>query len=239
MLNVVRSLLTLVTVLIATLSHAQEYHFVSIEKLIGQEVGRIVITEVYKKLGIEITTEPRPANRAQTEVEMGFKDGEIMRIFDYGNENKEVIRVPTPYHSEETTAFVKRNSNFSINSKDDLKDLKVVKVTGVKHTNNITTDMPNVYSINNTEFMMKYLKAGRADVALTGKINGLAAIERFDYDDIVVIKKPLATFNAYHYIHKKHKELVPRVDNMIREMKQSGELEIIIKQATIDVMNRK
>ena len=76
-------------------TNAEEYHFVSINNLIEQEVGRIVLPQVYKSLGIDITIVPMPGQRAQYEASSGNRDGEIMRIFTYGLENPTTHRVPT------------------------------------------------------------------------------------------------------------------------------------------------
>lgn len=46
----------------------------------------------------------------------------------------------------------------------------------------------------------------------------------------------LAKLDLYHYLHQDHKRLVEKVDNVIREMKASGELEQVIQQATRRVL---
>jgi len=217
--------------LLSSFSAAQEYHFVSIEKLIEQEVGRIIIPEIYKKLGIKVTISPLPGKRAQSEAVSGELDGEIMRVWSYGEENPTTIRVPTPYYHLETMPFVKKGSEIKISNKEDLKRYGLVKVLGVKHTNNITMGMPKVQSIGNTERMMKFLNAGRADIALTNTINGRLVLEKLGIRDIVAMENPLEVLHLYHYIHVKHKEIIPKVDAVIKQMKDSGELRILIKKA--------
>ena len=151
---------------------AEEYHFVSVKGLIEQDVGRIIIPEIYKNLGLTITIKPVSGKSAQQHATSGKKDGEIMKIFTYGLENPTTIRVPTPYFSLETMAFIKIDSGIVIKNKEDLKKYKVVKVSGVKHTNNITKEMSNVSDIQSTLSMMKFLQKGRADVALTNTVDG-------------------------------------------------------------------
>lgn len=87
-------------------SSGKHYDFASIELLIEQEVGRIVLTQVYENIGINITISPLPGKRAQYVANTGMKDGEIMRIWTYGDENPNTIRVPTPYYYLETMPFV-------------------------------------------------------------------------------------------------------------------------------------
>lgn len=215
---------------------AEEYHFVSIQGLIEQDVGRIIIPEIYKKLGIETTIQAVPGIRAQKLATSGEKDGEIMRIFTYGIENTTTIRVPTPYYQLETMAFVKKDSGIVIKSKEDLKKYKLVKVRGVKHTNNITKGIANVHDMNSTESMMKYLLAGRADVALTNTVDGILSLKKLGYTNIVPIDKPLAVLDLFNYIHQDHKDIVEKVDAMIKKMKENGELQAIIKKAESQVI---
>jgi len=197
---------------------AETYHFVSIKNLIEQEVGRIIIPEIYKKLDLDVSIKPLPAKRAQLMARAGKKDGEIMRIWTYGIENPTTIRVPTPYYSLETMAFIKKNSGVVINTKDDLKKYKLAKVRGVKHTNNVTIGMPFVRDVD-----------------------GILIIKKLGYKDIDAINQPLANLALYHYIHESKKNIIPKVDAVIKKMIVSGEMEKLIKEAenqTIEIYQK-
>lgn len=211
--------------------NAKDYHFVSINDLIEQEVGRVVLPILYAKLGLNITITPLPGKRAQHSAASGSSDGEIMRIYSYGNENTTNIRVPTPYYKLETMAFVRHGSDISIKSKDDLKHLRVAKVRGVKHSDLVTSDVKDIYDLSSTEHMMKFLSMGRADVAITNTIDGLVVLNKLGYTDIVVSDKPLATLELYHYIHEKHEPLVEQINQVIKDAKSSGELARLVEDA--------
>lgn len=213
-----------------------DYTFVSIDKLIEQEVGRLIIPEVYKKLGMEVEITPLPGRRAQQEATTGKKDGEIMRIWTYGENNPTMIRVPVPYYSLETMAFVKKGSGIKINSKEDLTKYKVVKVRGVKHTDNITKGIEGVHTINNSEQLMKFLEADRAEVALTNTVDGLLTLKKLGITDIVPMDKPLKKLELFHYIHEKHRDLVMKVDKVLKGLKDSGELDKIVKKAEAKII---
>jgi ABC-type amino acid transport substrate-binding protein len=120
-----------------------QLNLASIELLIEQEVGRIVLPKIYNNIGITVEVTPFPGNRAQYAADSGMQDGEIMRIATYGNEALNTIRVPTPYYYLETMPFVLKNSDIVINSKQDLAQYRVAKIRGVKHTNNITKGLKN------------------------------------------------------------------------------------------------
>lgn len=221
-------------------SLADELHFVSIEKLIEQEVGRIVLPQIYKKIGIEVSITPLPGNRAQLLATSGDKDGEIMRIWTYGENNSSVIRVPTPYYSLETMAFILKDSGIKISKKDDLKNYRIGKVRGVKHTDNISKDIPEIQicDVRNTKNAMQMLSIGRVDIVLTNTADGLLVIERNGLEDIIPISQPLAVLDLYNYIHKSKAHIVPRVDKVIEELKTNGELAEMIKQAETQILNK-
>ncbi len=90
-------------------------------------MGRIVLTQVYKNIGINITISPLPGKRAQYVANAGIKDGEIMRIWTYGDENPNTIRVPSPYYYLETMPFVSKKSDISILKKEDLAKYRLTK----------------------------------------------------------------------------------------------------------------
>lgn len=217
---------------------AEEYRFVSINNLIEQEIGRIILTEIYKQINIEISTSPRPGKRAEREAITGVSDGEIMRIWSYGDNNPSMIRVPTPYYSLKTMVFTRKDSDIHIRDAKELNQYKVAKVRGVKHTDSITQGIKHTYIFDNTERMMNYLSRGRAHIALTSALDGKVTLERLQIENIIPSKTSLAELNLYHYLHKKNAHLVPIIDDKIQVLKQSGELEKIIKSAEKQVFNR-
>jgi polar amino acid transport system substrate-binding protein len=211
---------------------AQDYRFVSINYLAEQEIGRIVLPQIYKNIGLEISITPLPGKRAQNEAAKGTNfHGEIMRIFTYGEENLETIRVPTPYYYLETMAFVKVDSTLDIREVQDLKNIRVAKVRGVKHTNNITAGLKNVYDSNTTEKILKQVATGFVDVALTNTIDGKLMLNEHGIKNVKPTNTPLATLALYHYIHKDNAHLVTKVDNEIKRLKENGQLAQMIKQA--------
>lgn len=212
------------------------YNFASIELLIEQEVGRIVLTQVYKNIGLNITISPLPGKRAQYAANSGNKDGEIMRIWTYGDETPNSIRVPTPYYYLETMPFVLKNSEIVIETKEALANYRLTKIRGVKHTNNITHGLTNIYEMSSTEDMFKLLESGRVDVVLTNTIDGNLALTRLGLDNITSMNKPLALLPLYHYIHKKHQNLIPLIDKEIKRLNGNGELAQLIFLAEQDVI---
>lgn len=229
--SVIFSLLYCLFIFSAASAAGEDYHFVSIRGLVEQDIGRIVLPEVYKRLGLNIKITPMPGKRAEKEASTGNADGEIMRIWSYGEENPSLIRVPTPYYHLETSAFIRADSNIRVRSREELKSYSLVRVRGVKHTNNITRGLTRVSDVENSDQLMRFLQEGRAEIALTNTIDGLQVIKERSLEGIVPLPEPLAIEKLYHYIHRDHASLVPKVDAILKEMITSGEMEELIKQA--------
>ncbi|MBF0203559.1 MAG: transporter substrate-binding domain-containing protein [Desulfamplus sp.] len=204
-------------------SENSKYHFVMIDGLAEQVVAEKMLKDIYNKMGIAINIQAVPGERAKMLATTGKSDGETLRIFSYGEKNKMMVRVPTPYSSLETTVFAKKSSNITIKSKDELKKYKIVIVRGVQHTQDITEGIETVYVIDNSEMMMKFLDAGRADIAITNTIVGLSVLKTLKNSEIVPIGT-LETLDLFHYLNEKNKDIVPKVDEIIQSMTKSGEL---------------
>lgn len=210
---------------------AEEYRFVSISGLYGQEVGEIILAEVYKRIGVDIKVSRMPGQRAVIEATSGRVDGEVMRIWSYGVEHPELIRVPTSYYFLESVAFYRKGSGIQVDTVEDLAKYSVLKVRGVKHANTITAGLTRVYDYDDSQEMFNALKADRDNVALTNRADGSFTIKKYNLQDIESSSHPLLSFPLYHYVHHKNKHLVEKIDREILAMKGSGELDQLIYAA--------
>lgn len=225
---IVRFLLLLA---LTQVSYAQQYHFAAISNLYEQEVGEIILTDVYRRAGLEMKVTRMPGQRAIREATSGRVDGEIMRIWSYGIEHPELVRVPTSYYFLETMAFFKEGSGVEVNSVEDLADYSVLKVRGVKHTNAITKGLTKVYNYDNTKAMLNALDKDRTNVAVTHRGDGLFAIQKHGLTNINSSEYPMFSFPLYHYVYKEKRHLVDKIDRIILAMKASGELDVLIRNA--------
>jgi polar amino acid transport system substrate-binding protein len=210
---------------------AEEYHFAAISNLYEQEVGEIILTDVYRRAGLEMKVSRMPGQRAIMEAASGRVDGEIMRIWSYGIEHPQLVRVPTSYYFLETMAFYKKGSDAEVNSVEDLAKYSVLKVRGVKHTNAITKGLTKVYNYDNTEAMLRALDEDRNNVAITHRGDGIFAIQKHGLKNIDSSEFPMFSFPLYHYVFKEKRHLVDKIDRIILAMKATGELDILIRTA--------
>jgi ABC-type amino acid transport substrate-binding protein len=91
--------------------------------------------------------------------------------------------------------------------------------------------MQNVIAGDDLTGVMRMLNAGRVDLLITARINGLLMAKKLGLDAIKPLSPPLSRFWVYHYLHERHKELVLSIDNVFKAMQESGELEDLRAQA--------
>lgn len=222
---------------VATFANAEPYKFVRIEAAAEQIVGEVLLTEVYKRAGIEMTITPMPGKRALAEASSGQMDGETLRVFALGENVKTLIRVPTPLSDLKTVAFAKEGHDITLNDPADLNDYANVLVSGVLHTEAIAEGVSDVTEVRLMKLMFPMLQKNRADLALTSALGGKGFLKKENITDVVLVEPPLKTLKLYHYIHESKADIVPQIDAVIQEMTASGDLARIRRKAEDDYLN--
>lgn len=209
----------------ATVSHAQQpYEFVRIKGLSEQIVGEKLLTEIYKRANIPMNITAMTGSRALEEASSGRKDGETLRVYTLGDKFPTLLRVPTPISDLTTQSFGIKKIGVDIESADDLKKYSLAINRGVRHTLNITQGLKNVHVLPSSNLFVKFLSRGRADLGLTGRLNGLSLIKASGINNVKMIGKPLKILPLYHYIHEDHKDLLPIISKVVKNMVDSGEM---------------
>ena len=71
------------------------------------------------------------------------------------------------------------------------------------------------------------LDKDRVDVIISPRVVGLFQLNKLALTNIHAIDPPIVRLNQYHYLHKRHAILAPRLETVLKEMKESGEIEAI------------
>lgn len=213
----------------------EKIRLVRIENLAEQIIGEKVVRKIFDRIAVPLEVLACPGLRGNKINVAKVVDGEMMRIYNYGTMNPGLTRVPTPYYTLETTVFIRRGTNVVVNSTKELQKYKIVIVRGVQHTSDITNGLPNVEMVNGSREMMAFLAAGRADIALTNRIDGLSVLKSEKIDSVHPLLT-LANHELYMYLNENRTELAHRLDDAIKSMHASGELEMLIAAAERDYM---
>ncbi len=189
-------------------------------------VARQILAAIYTQAGLTLQAEMTPPVRATVALQAGDVDGELMRPLSYADDHPEFIRVPTPFYRVSVHAYSLPGRKIRIDMPDDLWRYSVGVVRGLAVTRELTSQWPTrqVVSALNHELLCRMLKAGRIDLAVDTRLRMLNMLNHLGMQD-TVISPELARFDLFHFLHKRNAEYAQRIDEAIRRMISSGELE--------------
>jgi ABC-type amino acid transport substrate-binding protein len=206
-------------------AHAQSViRLARIADIPDQYVGGEMLRAVYARLNIKLEFEDVPGKRALALSSAGELDGEIQRIGTLSNEYPTLLRVSPAINYIEPSVFTSR-LHFDVRGWDSIKDYSIGIVRGVGSSEAGTRGMARVAQTTSLENLIQMLDADRFDVMVSDLFSGLVAVRKLNLQTrIYPLSPPLERIYIYHYLHERHRELVPRVGKVIEEMDASGEL---------------
>lgn len=145
------------------------------------------------------------------------------------DERKKQFDFSDPYYDNETVIVVKENDN-TIKSADDLKGKTIGTQVGTVSDNFVTAiERATVNRYDSTVLAIMNLKAGKDDVTVIDKAGAIQVLNANDgfkvLDNMNIANLPYGIA-----INKGNDELLMQINQAIKEMKESGELEAIINK---------
>jgi len=230
-----RLMVACLSLLAAGPSQAQDViRLARIADIPDQYVGGEMLRAVYAKLNIRLEFEDVPGKRALAMSSAGEVDGEIQRIGTLSRDYPTLVQVTPAINYIEPAVFATK-LRFDVAGWDSIKDYSIGIVRGVGSSEAGTRGMARVTATTGLDNMVKMLDADRFDVMVTDLFSGLAAVRKLNLQArIYPLSPPLERIHIYHYLHERHRDLVPKVGKVIAEMEASGELaalrEVLVKQ---------
>jgi len=170
-----------------------------------------------------------PARRALEMSNDGQVDGELHRILGIDKRWANLIRVPNRVNVLEATAFTK-SIDFTVAGWSSLKPYSVGVRRGIQFSNTNTQGMSRQI-VNTVQGLFEILQYDRIEVVVTSLINGLSELKEIKHSSIKLLKPAIEIYPLYHYLHKKHQDMVPKVNGVLEQMKKEGLIQHIRQQA--------
>lgn len=204
--------------------------FARIENIPDQFVGGEILKAVYSRLNVPIELVDLPAKRALVDSSEGRLDGEVHRNINVQTQYPTLLMIRPAINYIEPSVF-SRKHRFEVSGWDSIKGYNIGIVRGVGTSEDGTRGMKNVLAVTTLDQLMQVLAADRIDVAICDAFSGLAAVKQLGLENrITLLKPPLQKNEIYHFVHEKHRDLIPKVEMVLREMQASGELELLRKE---------
>lgn len=189
----------------------------SITELCGQ-----VVSEAYSKIDVNVRINLYPAKRSLSVSNGGDVDGELMRIANAEKKYPNLIRIPTSICSMSSRVYSK-NPNLNLEDWSSLKPYRIGIHRGHLYALNGTQGMQAI-QINSNESMFKMLDADRVDVIVAHVPDATRTIGQMRLKNVYPVSPIISDVKLYHYLHKKHQDLVPQIDTALQEMEQNGRI---------------
>lgn len=196
-----------------------------------QWIGGEILRRAYARLGIHVQFVAVPALRSLLESSEGRLDGEVQRILGVEVQYPTLMAVKPSINFIEPTAFVKK-LDIKVRGWPSIAAYQVGIVRGVGSSEAGTRGMERVTAVPTMEALMRMLVAERIEVAVNDRLSGLLILQQLRLDgEIHPLDPPLQHIPLYHFLHVRHAELLPRIEEVLRAMAASGELEQIRSRA--------
>jgi len=191
----------------------------------GNSVPKIcmpVLTAAYGKLGIDIEFKLYPAGRALRVSNSGEEDGEAYRTIDFNHGESNLIRVEVIIAKIEWWIYAK-HLKLKLEGVSSLKPYRVSSRRGILVADKMLKNVTKKQLVNTFYQTLATLNAERVDLALIPKWTALSILKK-DPMDIYPLKPAIKIDKLYHFLHKKHHKLVPKITSILKVMEQKGEI---------------
>ena len=198
-------------------------------------INDLVLKEAFRRIGYDLTIIRLPSERALINANDGVEDGNFARVEGLSSIYPNLIQVPEEITRFEFVMFSKK-SGVVIKDWKGLKPFHVGIVTGWKILETNITGTKSLTKVKDGAALFNLLKAGRVEIIVYDKRQGLALLRDLGMKNIYIIEPPLAVKGMFVSLHQKHKELAPKLAAAIRGMKKDGTYKRIVNEVLASVM---
>lgn len=198
-----------------------------LEKDPATTIALRVMEEAYRRLGMSMVVNYLPGERSLYSANNGEMDGELYRRLGMERDYPNLIILPVPLLTYEIVIFT-QGTTFLVNGWESLRPFTIGFVKGIKIIEKNTVGMKLEQTATMRQAFLK-MSLGRSDIVVANRNSGLAVLKEMKLPDIKVLEPPLASFPVFHYLHKKHEALVPKLTQILQQMQKDKTIERIQK----------
>lgn len=179
---------------------------------------------VFAEVGLEVTLQKLPSERALVNANAGIEDGDAIRIGGLSAAYPNLIQVPEKVAVMDFVAFSK-GADLRIDGWDSLRPYHVGIIKGHKISEANVRGTRSLVAALDARQLFALLEAGRIDIAIEQREMGQYYLMSQGIANIRQLELPLARLDFYLYLNRRHAALVPRVAAAIRKLRENGTLE--------------
>lgn len=185
----------------------------------GSDVEKI-LEKAYAHLGFSIKFEYLPGMRSLISSGTGRSDGEAFRIKGIDKEYPDLVRIDVPILIEPIHFYVAPGKEFPVYGWQSFPDDYVLGYRrGVQFVEKAIAQHKIRSAANNNEaYILKQLDAGYITAAI-GRLDRFEALaSKYPSVHIVRLDPAVEIVTLYHYLHKRHLDLVPEITRVLSDI---------------------
>ncbi|PVB61026.1 hypothetical protein DCO57_13855 [Labrenzia sp. 011] len=175
-----------------------------------------ILSNAYATLGIRIETVVSNPRRALLDAASGKTDGELVRVVGTAERHDTLIRVDVPVMVARIFAYT-RNGQLQGQSLSELKYLRAGHVSGARFAGEMAEGFSEVWTAETPGQLFEMLIRDRIDVVIIGESTGKRLIGEMGLTDVFPLQHSLKEIAFYHFLHVRHAELVPLIEDALRQ----------------------
>lgn len=192
-----------------------------------------LVTEIFAQLGYKIEYSYVPAERGLQNLNEGIDDIILSRVSGLEKLYPNILSFDEHVVEWQFVALAK-NPTIQVNNWDSLENYNIAYINGWKVFEQNATRYKSLVKVRNTENLFRLLDLGRVDLVLYALRPAEHFVKTAGYKDIHVLPIPLTVRKKYFYMHKKHKALLMKANDILLEMKRSGRYQKLYNEVSDD-----
>ena len=190
-------------------------------------VSETIMVRAYAALGYKLNVLYLPGKQALYKSNHGETDAELVRIEAVGRKYPNLVQVPEPLFEVRGMAF-SWNNTMRFQSAQDLWGRRVGIVKGIQWAAKIAEGQSPKLA-ENVHHLFELLANRQIDIALEAQLTGQPELKHFPNRGLVMLLETPIQFPVFHFLNKKHHNLIAPLAEEIRNMKERGEINRIFQ----------
>jgi len=200
---------------------ADEFTFSAIKNASFIGYASEVLVEAYGRLGHTVKVLELPAARSIFISNEGAGvDGELFRVSGIETKFQNLVPIPVTLSFSDWVVVSKSNT-IKIEGWHSIKSFVVGTRLGVV-TTDIGTKGMEPTKVNTNKQLLKMLLSDRVDLIVLSKNNALKHTQGIEHKNLHILQPPIQSVPVYHFVHKKHARLIPKITTILKAMQQQG-----------------
>lgn len=190
-------------------------------------VSEMILTRAYAALGYRLNVSYYPSSEALYKSNKGEVDAELVRIAEVSKAYPNLIQVPESLFDFKGMAF-SWDDNIIVRGEHDLWGRRVGIVRGIQWAEKLTEGNSPIIA-RDVHQLFELLADREIDVALEAQLTGEPELQHFLNRGLVMLLDTVEYFPVFHFLNKKHADLVIPLSEEIQKMKKRGDIYQIFK----------